>query len=159
MLALLAAAIIAVPSSGNPSGNEAKVLARIFIECASTFPPEADVDPELLVALAWKESGFRANAVNAAPGKSRMLGLFQLNEHFLGVRMMLQWQEPRANTQEFCVKLHRVWRHHEKNCDPNDHHVVAHHFSGYRITPKARLAAADTLRRRATIRRMMKHFS
>lgn len=158
-IALLAFAIASVPSTGSPSAAEAKRLAIIFYACADRFPPVADVDPGLIAATAWRESGFRPGAVRKPedPKKPRMLGLMQLSERFLPMRLEAsgRWRDPVENVDEFCAKLGRTWRHHSKHCVPGAHHVIAHHFAGFRITPRAFNTSLEVLRRRDELRRLM----
>ncbi len=159
-IAMLAAAIAFAPSTGRPSLGEAKHLAKILFTCADRFPRDANIDAPLLAAVAWRESGFRPDAVREpkTEGGPSMLGLMQLHEGFIPTRMLASrsWADPKANVEEFRVKLLRLFRHHRDNCPNDDHHLIAHHFSGYRVTPKARKAAAEVMRRRDALLSMVR---
>lgn len=148
MLIPLIVAILQLPSTGNPTEVEAKSIAAPIAACAERLA-HPEIDAPLLVAVVWRESGFRVDAIRKKNGKPRMLGLAQLNERFLDPAV--DWRDPDENVREFCKKLRRVAREHRKRCAPGDHHVVLHHFSGFAVTPRARRVVKEVLRRRAIV--------
>lgn len=141
-IAVLTTVIMAVPSTGSPGPVYAKRLATAFTECAERLP---DLDAWHIAALAWLESGFRLGAVLAKEGKPRMVGILQLNERWLPPdhrAFNLSW-----HMAHWCSMAEK-WIARHRSCEPGSHHLLAHHFGGYRVSPAAKAAALRVLERR-----------
>lgn len=142
LIEILVAVIMAVPSSGSPNAAAARKMATEFVRCAERLP---DIDAWHVAALAWEESGFRLDAVLAKDGKPRMLGILQLNERWLPAdhqAFNLKWHMAR-----WCSMVEK-WAARHRSCPPGSHHLLAHHFGGYRVSKAARAAAIRVLERR-----------
>jgi hypothetical protein len=113
-----------------------KVSSKRSFEYAEVIVRESlkrDINPRLVVAIAWHESGFRTDVISPTadyglmqvhwyPGSPWLKGLKESD--------LLNWK---INLRSGIHELSWWKRQHEENCDPEAHNYWGHYKWGYRV--------------------------